>query len=106
MRDAGLGVAALAFAIRRLPEGREFPLSKEYRPGCQRSALPCVTPRYLPIPRDATMAKAPPKIDRRNPFIPAQSKVCCALETFFVSTMLVACTAVGLALTLYRLFVE
>lgn len=52
------------------------------------------------------MAKAPPKIDRRNPFIPAQSKVCCALETFFVSTMLVACTAVGLALTLYRLFVE
>ncbi|MCK9551601.1 hypothetical protein [Aquamicrobium sp.] len=52
------------------------------------------------------MAKAPPKIDRRNPFIPAQSKVCCALETFFVSAMLVICTTVGVALTLHRLFVE
>ncbi len=52
------------------------------------------------------MAKATPEIDRRNPFIPAQSKACCALETFFVLTMLVVCTASGVALTLYRLFVE
>lgn len=106
MRDAGMGAAALAFAIRQMPAGQESPLSKESRPGCQRSVQPRVTPSSLPTGMDATMAKVTPKIDRRNPFIPAQSKVCCALETFFVTVMLIACTAVGVALTMYRLFVE
>jgi len=106
MRDAGQGAAALAFAIRQMPAGQESPLSKKFLPGCQRTVQPRVTSSSLPAGRDATMAKAPPKIDRRNPFIPAQSKVCCALETFFVSAMLVICTTVGVALTLHRLFVE
>lgn len=106
MRDAGQGAAALAFAIRRNAGRAGAPHSKEFRPGCQRFVQPRVTCSSLPTGRDATMAKATPKIDRRNPFIPAQSKVCCALETFFILTKLVVCTASGVALTLYRLFVE
>jgi hypothetical protein len=51
------------------------------------------------------MAKVTGKFDTRNPFIPAQSKVCRAFETFalFLAS---AVTLVASVVTVFRLFVE
>lgn len=51
------------------------------------------------------MTKVTGEIDTRNPFIPAQSKLCRAAETYFVVLVLAASTLACVA-TLYRLFVR
>lgn len=51
------------------------------------------------------MAKVTGKFDTRNPFIPADSKLCRAAETYAVASV-AAISAIIVAVTVYRLFVE
>jgi len=51
------------------------------------------------------MAKVTGKFDTRNPFIPAQSKVCNAFETFALVSA-IAALLVASVVIVFRLFVE
>lgn len=101
MRGAGRAVAALAFTIRWIPAGRDNP-----SPAVNAPIRTASLAKQLPSPAVATTAKITTKIDRPNPFIPAQSNGCRAVETFAMASILIIGTAVCVVVAILRLCVE